>query len=55
VSGGACEYNGSVAVSVVAKCDRVTTLSMVDAMSVVGIVFSGLSALVIEDVRTRAG
>ena len=46
-----CNLNGSVAVSVVTWCYRVTTLSMLDAMSLVGIVFSGLSALVIDGVE----
>jgi len=52
---GVCQVNGSVAVPVVAKGDCVTTLSMLDAMSLVGIVFSGLSALVIEDVGDEGG
>jgi hypothetical protein len=47
----ACQFNGSVALPVVAGCDCVTTLDMIDVISLVGIVFAGLSALVIEDVE----
>jgi len=43
--------NGAVALPVVAGCDVVTTLAVIDAMSVVGTVFCGLPALVIEDVE----
>lgn len=58
--------NDSVANPVVASCDVVSRSAMIDAMRLVEAVFSGLSALVIEDVtdggdmirvraRTRAG
>lgn len=42
-------YLGSVALSVVACCADVSRSVMIDAVEVMRIVFSGLSALVIED------
>jgi hypothetical protein len=42
---------GSVSLSVVAGCADVSRLVMIDAIEVVGTVFSGLSALVIEDLE----
>ena len=49
--GRACQVFGSVALSVVAGCADVSRLVMIDVTELVGIVFSGLSALVIEDVE----
>src|SRR6266567_8019476 len=46
-----CQLNGSVALSVVAGCADVSRSVMIDVTELVGIVFSGLSALVIEDVE----
>jgi hypothetical protein len=43
--------NGSVALSVVAGCAGVSRSVVIDAMELAGAVFSGLSALVIEDVE----
>ena len=43
--------NGSVALSVVADCADVSRSVMIDVTELVGTVFSGLSALVIEDVE----
>ncbi len=48
---GACQIAGSVALPVVTRRTCVTTLAIVDVTELVGIVFSGLSALVIEDVE----
>ena len=45
-----CQLNGSVALSVVARCADVSRSVMIDVTELVGTVFSGLSALVIEDV-----
>ena len=45
------QFFGSVAVSVVAECPSVSRSVMIDMTELVGIVFSGLSALVIEDVE----
>ena len=42
---------GSVALPVVAGCADVSRLVMIDATELVGVVFSGLSALVIEDIK----
>jgi hypothetical protein len=42
-------FNGSVALSVVAGCADVSRSVMIDAVKLAGTVFSGLSALVIED------
>jgi zinc-finger of transposase IS204/IS1001/IS1096/IS1165 len=47
---GACVVKGSVALSVVADCADASQLAMIDVAELVGTVFSGLSALVIEDV-----
>ena len=66
ISAWDCNFKGSVALSVVAECAGVSRSVMIDVTELVGIVFSGLSALVIEDVedagdvivvraRTRAG
>jgi transposase len=52
---GVCQVNGSVALPVVAKGDYVTTLSMINVMSLMGIVFSGLSVLVVEDIADVGG
>ena len=46
-----CQVNGSVALSVVAGCADVSRSVMIDVTSLVGTVFSGLSALVIDDVE----
>ncbi len=46
-----CNFNGSVALSVVAECVGVSRSVMIDAMELVRTVFSGLSALVIDDVE----
>lgn len=46
-----CNFNGSVIVSVVAESAEVARLVMIDAEELVRTVFSGLSALVIEDVQ----
>ena len=46
-----CQVNGSVALSVVAGCADVSRSVMIDVTELVGTVFSGLSALVIEDVE----
>ena len=46
-----CQLNGSVAFPVVAVCADVSRSVMVDVTELVGIVFSGLSALVVEDVE----
>src|SRR5271165_6857063 len=46
-----CQVNGSVAVSVVAGCADVSRLVMIDVMELAGVVFSGLSALVIDDIE----
>src|SRR5215475_792314 len=43
--------NGSVALPVVAGCADVSRSVMIDVAELVGIVFSGLSALVIEDIE----
>ena len=43
--------NGSVALSVVAGCADVSRSVMIDVTELMGTVFSGLSALVIEDVE----
>src|SRR5690242_6717721 len=46
-----CHLKGSVALSVVAGCGGVSRLVMIDVTELVRIVFSGLSALVIDDVE----
>jgi len=46
-----CPENGSVALSVVAGCADVSRSVMIDAIELAGTVFSGLTALVIEDVE----
>jgi hypothetical protein len=46
-----CQLKGSVAPSVVAECAYVSRSVMIDAIELVGAVFSGLSVLVIEDVE----
>jgi len=46
-----CQLKGSVALSVVAGCADVSRSVMIDVAGLVGTVFSGLSALVIEDVE----
>src|SRR6201996_851357 len=50
-----CLGNGSVAFPVVAGCADVSRSVMIDVTKLVGIVFSGLSALVIEDVEDTGG
>src|SRR5262249_57055807 len=49
-SGRKHRYAGSVALSVVAVCADVSRSVMIDVTELVGTVFSGLSALVLEDV-----
>jgi transposase len=48
---GVYPTNGSVALSVVADCAGVSRSVVIDVMELAGAVFSGLSALVIEDVE----
>ena len=50
-SSGACQVVGSVALSVVARCGDMSQSVMIDVTELAGIVFSGLSALVIRDVE----
>ena len=47
-----CQLKGSVALSVIAGCADVSRSVMIDAIELMGTVFSGLSALVIEDVES---
>src|SRR6266851_1748457 len=46
-----CNFNGSVALSVVAGCADVSRSVMIDVTELVRTVFSGLSTLVIDDVE----
>ena len=50
-----CSFNGSVALSVVADRADASRSVVIDVTELVGIVFSGLSALVIEDVEDTGG